>query len=194
MRRFLVLVTALALALTVHLTVPRVAVACSCVAPDMVLTMAAEDPSTVVFTGEVGPAAGQVVPVQVKTWYGGPPPADIVTLQVQGGDSASCGMNPPPAGADYLFAAYENESGQLAINGCSVAADLATPEGQDLLAQADASLGPASTAPPGAGASPPPTSDPASQVTAAVPLIIVGLFLVAAVIGFVGLRRRRTDA
>ena len=53
MRRFLVLVTALALALTVHLTVPRVAVACSCVAPDMVLTMAAEDPSTVVFTGEV---------------------------------------------------------------------------------------------------------------------------------------------
>ena len=106
LRRLLIVAVALALATTIHALVPRVALACSCVGPDMVLTTAAEDPTTIVFTGEVGPAVGQAVPVSVTGWYGGPPPADVITLQVQGGDSAMCGMNPPPAGSEYLFTQF----------------------------------------------------------------------------------------
>ena len=193
LRHLLIVLVAAVMALTVHATIPRTAVACSCVSPDMVLTMAATDPTTIVFTGETGPAAGQTVPVNVTGWYGGTAPTDVVVLQVQGGDSAACGMNPPPAGSEYLFAAYEDESGQLAINGCSVAADLSTPDGQALLAQAEATLGPPSTAPPSTGGDPPPDSA-AGQIGAVVPIVIVGLFLVGAVLGFVGLRRRRTEA
>jgi hypothetical protein len=193
-RHVAVLALAIVVAATIHLTVPRIVVACSCVPPETILTMAAEDPSSIVFTGETGPAVGAALPVSVTGWYGSTAPVDVVTLQVQTGDSASCGMNPPPAGGEYLFSAYPDESGQLAINGCSVVADLSTPEGRALQAQAEASLGPPASPPPPAAPSAPPASDATGGITAIAPVVIVGIFVLGAIVGFIGLRRRRPEA
>lgn len=192
MRRLITLLLALVVAATIQLAVPRITVACSCVDPAMILTMAADDPSSVVFTGETGPAVGSTVPVSVTGWYGGPAPTDIVMLDVQGGDSASCGMNPPPAGNEYLFGAYESSPGQLGINACSLVADLGTPEGQALQAQADAALGPPSP-PPEAAPSAPPDDSLSAQLGEKIPIIVVLLFGVGFLAGiYLILRRRQT--
>lgn len=189
-RRLLALSLALVVAATIQLAVPRITVACSCVDPATILTMSADDPSSVVFTGETGPAVGTAMPVSVTGWYGSPAPTDVVMLDVQGGDSASCGMNPPPAGNEYLFGAYEASPGQLAINACSLVADLGTPEGQALQAQADQVLGDPYP-PPEAAPSAPPDASLSAQLGEKIPLIVVLLFAVGFLAGIYVILRRR---
>jgi hypothetical protein len=196
MRRLAVLLLALAVSATVQLAVPRITVACSCVAPEDIITMAAEDPATIAFTGEAGPAVGDALPVSVTGWFPGPAtPMDVVIVQVEGGESSMCGMSAPPAGREYLFMPYTAESGRLALNLCSVVADLGTPEGQAVLAKAVATLGApqaVASAPPSAEPTTPPTDDPTATVMALLPVVLVGLFAVGLVAGFVGIWRRRT--
>jgi hypothetical protein len=155
-------------------------------------TLGAPDDQSVAFSGTVGPAIGNQVPVQVTGWYGGPPPAAIVSLEVDGSDGSSCGTDAPPAGRQFLFVSYATGNGTFGLNLCSVAADLATPEGQAIAGQVAARLGPpfaVAEQPP-----PDPTSDPsgpvatADLVAMALPiggaillavLVVGGLFLLA---------------
>jgi hypothetical protein len=171
---------------------PAAAVACSCVPPDMIIdTLGEPDDQSVAFSGTVGPAVGNRVPVQVTGWYGGPPPAAIVSLEVDGSDGSSCGTSAPPAGRQFLFVSYETGTGAYGLNLCSVAADLATPEGQATLRAVAAAVGPpfaVASALPEPTLQPPASSGAAELAAIAIPVggalllaivVVAGLFLVA---------------
>jgi hypothetical protein len=184
-RSSLVLGSLLAVLLVVAFA-PTAAKACSCVPPDMIIdSLGAPDDQSVVFSGRVGPAAGNQVPIEVTGWFGGPPPAGIVIVEVAPGDGASCGTTAPPAGRQLLFVSYEVGNGSYGMSLCSVAADLATPDGQATLQAVTAKLGP-----PFAVAQAPPTSDPELEPTAisataelaAVALPVGGALLVAVLV------------
>ncbi len=139
----LVLVTVLA---------PGAAKACSCVPPDMIFESIGDpDGGSAVFSGLVGPAVGAHVPVQVIEWFGGPPPAAVVSLTIDSAETSSCGTTAPPPGRQFLFLSYEIGDGTYGLNLCSPAADLATVDGQGMRDQVIAKLGPpfgVATAPP----------------------------------------------
>lgn len=190
-RPSLVLSGLLSLLLVVALA-PTAAKACSCVPPDIIIdSLGAPDDQSVVFSGRVGPAAGMNVPIEVTGWFGGPAPAGIVIVEVAPGDGASCGTTAPPAGRQLLFVSYEVGNGSYGLSLCSVAVDLATPDGQATLQAVTAKLGP-----PFAVAQAPPTPEPdpttvsatAELATVALPvggalllavLVVGGLFFVA---------------
>lgn len=135
--------SALLAVLLLAVLAPAAARACSCVPPDMIIDeLGAPGTESVAFTGTVGPAVGTFVPVQVLGWFGGAPPAAIVSLEVSPGDGASCGTNAPPAGRQFLFVSHHAGNGAFGLNLCSVAADLATPDGQAILRSVTDKLGP----------------------------------------------------
>lgn len=196
MRRIGHIVLALTMITVAHLWVPGPIVACSCVAPEVGIDSAGRDPGSSVFTAIAGPRVGDRIPVTITRWLKGVPPAGPATIE--GDDPQSmCGPTSPPAGGHYLFVTYASETSRMAISGCSVQADLATPEGAALLTKATGLFGPG-TGPPGEGPSPPAQVAVADQVTAAVamlvPIAVAVLFaagLLAGLFVVLGPRRRR---
>jgi hypothetical protein len=136
MRRTTTLLVALALVVTAHLWIPRPVVACSCVAPIDSLEMVAQDPGASIFTATTGPTIGDQMQVLVTRWIAGQPISGIAAVEILLGDSAMCGMSPLPAGREYLFQTYPSETARYALSGCSPQGDLATSDGQALLARA----------------------------------------------------------
>jgi hypothetical protein len=126
------------------MTTPRPVVACSCVG--FTSWKEAVTPETAVFAGTAGPREARGVPVRVERWFQGKGAAPTVWLaggSFNGipGISNSCGIDPPPAGSSWLWVAYPGEGGDFGTGLCSPAVDLATPEGQAVLKEADALFG-----------------------------------------------------
>lgn len=172
-RRTIVALVALSLVLLVRpVSIPS-AVACSCLMPGDVMADAAKEPRAAVFTGIVGVPTPEGLPVSLTRWFKASPPGAVVLLDSRGFEDpngGSCGVNPPPTAREWIFVAGFNERSRLDVNLCTTQADLATPEGQGLLTDAEAVFGPAEpipvvTAPPVAAATPP-TASPGPAGTA----------------------------
>lgn len=180
------LLLALALVAVAHLWIPRPAVACSCVPPLDSLEMAAGDVTATIFAATTGPTVGDQMQVVVTRWFRGQSIGGVAAVQINLGDGASCGMSPLPAGHGYLFMTYPSETSPHALSLCSPQGDLATPDGQALLARAVQLYG--------AGAAPPGDSTPATVAPSAgygdptviglITSVVAGLAPLALVIAF----------
>ena len=178
------------------LAMPAAVAACSCVTPENIVDAAGRQPGSAVFTATAGARIGDEIPVVVTRWLVGPPPAGAVVLKgAPPGDM--CGSTSPPPGGEYLFVTYQNEIARFNINGCSVQADVASPEGQALLARAMGRFGPGVAPDP----DPPPTAAPSADMAtfagtaigALGPLILVVAFGAGLILGVIGVLRRTRD-
>jgi hypothetical protein len=172
---------------------PRPVAACSCVGPEDIIDSAGREPGSAVFTARAGARIGDDIPVVVTRWLSGPAPAGAVVLKgTPAGDM--CGSSSPPPGGEYLFVTYQNEIARFNINGCSVQADVASPEGQALLARAIGRFGPGVAPDP----DPPPTAGPSVDVAtiagtaigALAPLLLLVAFGVGLILGVIGVLKR----
>ena len=166
--------------------------ACSCAAPG---PMAEYDGAgNAVFSGTAGPLDGRGVPVRVATWYHGAGAAPLVYLAKAGfGDSASCGTTVPTAGTSWIWVTWLPEGGGDPQSGlCSPSAQLGTPEGDAMVADATATFGGAP--PDGAELDPPgAVTGPTVPADAAVPVLVATLAVgVALLVVVAALARRRT--
>jgi hypothetical protein len=176
--------------------------ACSCAMPGSMKEYATVEHA--VFTGKAGEQIDRGVPVEVDQWLWGEGAADVVWLTASSfGDSAGCGTNPPPAGTSWIWVAWlPGNNGDFGTGLCSPHAQLDTPEGQTMLADALAVFDP--NAPPAATPEPTPapqspTSDPASGGRDASMLMIGGAVVLASLAMFGGIaliarRQVRRDA
>jgi hypothetical protein len=169
MRRTTTLLVALSLLVIAHLWIPRPAAACSCVAPIDSLEMVAQDPGASIFTATTGPTIADQMQVLVTRWFAGQPISGIAAVEILLGDSAMCGMSPLPAGREYLFQTYPSESARYSLSGCSPQGDLATPDGQALLARAIELYGPPAVEPTESPAPVAPTVAPTEDPTPVAP-------------------------
>jgi hypothetical protein len=172
--------------------------ACSCAMPGSMKEYATVEHA--VFTGKAGEQIDRGVPVEVDQWLWGEGAADVVWLTASSfGDSAGCGTNPPPAGTSWICVAWlPGNNGDFGTGLCSPHAQLDTPEGQTMLADAlavfDPNARPAATPEP-TPAPQSPTSDPASGGRDATMLVIGGAVVLAslAMFGGIALIARRQD-
>ncbi len=196
------LLLALALVAVANLWIPLPAAACSCVPPLDSLEMAAGDPKATIFTATAGPMVGDQMQVVVTRWFRGQPIGGVAAVQIHLGDGGSCGMSPLAVGHGYLFMTYPSETSPHALSSCSPQGDLATPDGQALLARAVQLYG--------AGVAPPDESAPAtvapsdgygdptviglitSLATTVAPLALVIAFALGLLGGVALILRRRT--
>lgn len=201
MRRTTTLLVALSLIVIAHLWIPRPTAACSCVAPIDSLEMVAQDPGASIFTATTGPTVGDQMQVLVTRWFAGQRISGIAAVELFLGDGSMCGMAPLPAGHHYLFMTYPSESARHALSLCSVQGDLATPDGQALLARAIELYGTGIAAPTEAPTEAPapaePYADPTpaglvgSIVGVAVPIALVVAFILGLIAGLALILRRR---
>ncbi len=175
------------------LAMPTATAACSCVGPETIIDSAGREPGSAVFTATAGPRTGNDIPVFVTRWLSGPPSIGAVVLKA-GPPDDMCGSTTPPAGGEYLFVTYATETSRFNINGCSVQADVASPEGQALLARAIGRFGTGVAPDP----DPPPIATSGVDVGSIVkgilgalgPLVLVVAFGVGLMLGLVGVLKR----
>jgi hypothetical protein len=189
-RAVLFLAVAFLVAFCGLLITARPVAACSCVAFGSMKDYA--KPENAIFTGTAGAAQARGVPVQVDRWLWGKGAAPVVWLAASSfGDGASCGTTPPKPGTAWLWVAWlPGNRGDFGTGLCSPSGDLATPEGQAMLADAltvfQAIPPPAATPEPtAAAAGPPGTPDPVATSRDATGLTI-GAVLVAASLALFG--------
>ena len=168
----------------------RPVAACSCVAFGSMKDYA--KPENAIFTGTAGAAQARGVPVQVDRWLWGKGAAPVVWLAASSfGNGASCGTTPPKPDTAWLWVTWlPGNRGDFGTGLCSPSGDLATPEGQALLADAltvfHAIPPPAATPEPtAAAAGPAATPDPVVTTRDATGLTI-GAVLVAATLALFG--------
>lgn len=204
-RRTSLLVLVALLSTGLWLTAAGPTFACSCVAPEPLAAYATKDYA--IFSGTTGPSDARGVPVRVATWFSGSGPAAIVYLSARSfGDSAGCGTNLPAPGTAWIWVAWlPEDGGDLGTGLCNPHAQLGTPEGDAMLADAISTYGGVmTTEPPGAptgsaepASSAPPASgkNPATAVDWGVPIVLgtVGLAVVV-LLGAVLIARRRPGA
>ncbi len=189
--------------LTSWLALPQSVAACSCATGSIVEFAKFE--GAVVFSGLVGPRDPIGLQVAVDRWFAGPRVAALVHLDPAylDRDSAGCGVPAPPAGSRWLFGGSRQPGSDLiSISLCSPQGDLATPEGQTLLADAAKAFGGVPVAPPpaapvtSAGPSGPVPSEPLATVAGVVPFLAIGVsaVLVAGVVVLVVAFARRRRA
>ncbi len=185
----------LALALT-SLAAPPVTVACSCAFSEHPMQEAAAGNETSVFTGVAGPLEPDGVRVALTRWFHGAPPPDGIAMLDPSGfvdpNGGSCGTNPPPAGTEWIFAAWRDETGRFSMNLCSTAAALETDQGRNLITEALAVFGEPivlqpTDAPPATG------DDVAATLSSILPTGIAILVGVALLVGVLALIGRRED-
>jgi hypothetical protein len=173
--------------------------ACSCAMPGPMKEYATVE--NAVFTGTAGEHIDRGVPVEVDQWLWGEGAADVVWLTAASfGDSAGCGTNPPPAGTSWIWVAWlPGNNGDFGTGLCSPHAQLDTPEGQAMLADAlavfEANAPPASTAEPTPAPESPQAVDPANSGRDTTMLLIGGAVVLAslAMFGGVAVIVRRQD-
>jgi hypothetical protein len=168
-------VVALLLAAATTVAAPRDARACSCVAPMPLADYAAE--GSVILSGRVLADDGEGVQVGVETWFAGPGAAPVVRIGGDFGNGASCGVGSrPPVGSRWIWVAWRPEPENpvegmlprdLGISICAPFGDLATPEGQALLLEAQTTFG---------GSAPEPAASAQAEPSAAAdaPLLVAG--------------------
>lgn len=170
------------------------AAACSCAMPGPMSDYAA--PDNAVFSGRAGALDGRGVPVEVDTWYHGTGAAPLVYLaKASFGDGASCGVTPPVPGSGWIWVTWlPPEGGDPQAGLCSPSAQLGTPEGDQMVADATATFGGAP--PPGAPTGPLDPAPSPSVPPEAAPLILAGTLALGALVfaGVFLLGRRRTGS
>lgn len=185
------LLLAIALTATVRLAVPPITVACSCAMVEAPMREAAADPTASVFTGIAGPSEAAGVQIKITRWFrGAVPPSGIAVLDPAGfidPMGGSCGTHAPGQGTEWIFIAGRDEVGRYGVSMCSTHAPLAAPEGQALLADAEAVFGPPGV--PLEAVDPP--DDAASPIDTVLPILLGGLFAVGLVGGLFGILGRR---
>lgn len=188
-----ILVAAL-LAIVPQLALPKPAVACSCVGPQP-LAQYANDGS-VILSGRVVGKDAMGVQVAVDRWFSGLGATRAVWIT---GDftAGMCGVgSEPPAGSQWIWVAWrpEGELG-LSISMCTPTGDLATPEGQALLAEAEATFGDVGVTLPGSGVAPGTPEAPAASFDP-LPVAVAGGVVGAAILVLAGtafVARRRSE-
>jgi hypothetical protein len=182
------------LTVTLWLTAAGPAFACSCVMPGPMSEYASSDAA--VFSGTAGPLDARGVPVRVSTWYHGDAAAPLVYLaKASFGQESSCGTKPPANGSSWIWVAYLSpEGGDYGTGLCSPSAQLGTPEGAAMVADAAATFGGApppgaQTGPPEAAPTPPLSPDQAPLILAAT--IALGL-VVLGVVAMLAVRRPKS--
>ncbi len=193
-RRFLFGLTAMVVLTFGWVTLfPTPVFACSCA----LISIGDLDPTeSQVYVGTAGPATRQGTPMAVDRWFSGPGMAPVVTLAAASfGDSAGCGTEPFPPGSRWVVAAWAGDPTQLPTTGlCQPHAQLDSPEGQAMLAEAVTAYGDGS-APGGGGTGP--TATPAPEAPSAptdpsATLIMVGVIGLGVIgLGLVYLLGRR---
>jgi hypothetical protein len=194
--------------LTSWLALPRTVAACSCATSSLVEFAKYE--GSVVFSGLVGPRDPIGLQVAVDRWFAGRGIAPLVHLDPAylDRDSAGCGVPAPPAGSRWLFGGSRQPGSDLiSISLCSPQGDLATPEGQTLLADAVSAFpgvpvprptDPGPTAAPAAPSGPtaPVGNEPLATIGSVVPFLAVGVsaLLVAGLVFLVVTLARRRRA
>ena len=165
-------------------------VACSCAMPGPMQEYAT--PDNAIFSGTAGIKDARGVPVEVATWYSGRGAAPVVYLAASSfGDGSSCGTTAPTPGTSWIWVTWLGDGGDPVTGLCSPAAQLGTPEGDAMVAEATRTFGGTpyaqATDPPGPAPSPlvPEGSEPAIVVGT----IGLGLAIFA---GAVLLARRRS--
>ena len=169
-------------------------VACSCAMPGALREYATTD--NAIFSGTAGLKDGRGVPVEVDTWFIGNGAAPVVYLAASSfGDGASCGTTAPTPGTRWIWVAWLDGGRGDPITGlCSPHAQLGTPEGDAMLAEATREFGGTpfaeATDPPEPAPSPvvPEGSEPAILVAT----IGLGLALFAGAVLFARRRSRAT--
>ncbi|HVL53696.1 MAG TPA: hypothetical protein VM344_05495 [Vitreimonas sp.] len=119
--------------------------ACSCVEP---LPLAETvDESSVVVVGRVGMPVGGRYPFTVERWFAGPIPTAVLVLssgeeRMPDGTVVvnTCGRSFTPN--QQLILVGEQEGSHLATNSCGLGAEVGSPEGQKLIADAQSLYGP----------------------------------------------------
>ena len=183
-------------AVGIYLAAPGPAFACSCIGPQPMAALAS-DPHNVIFTGVVQPLDDRGSPVVVTRWFAGPGAAAVVWIDPSsfGNDGASCGIAPLPVGAEWIFVAWRQETGELIVNLCSPHAVLAEPDGEAMLADAIATFG--GGVAPSPSPSDPPTPVPVSGDDPTIPILIIafggGLLVLGGVILVMSRTRRPTE-
>lgn len=140
-RAFTAALAAFALAVVGTAVLPMPVFACKC-APTPI---GALDPATSqVYVGTAAAPATEGTPMWVELWFEGPGEAPVAYLAPSSfGDSASCGIDPLAPGSRWIMSTFVAEPGATPTTGmCQPHAQLETPEGQVMLAQAEAAYGP----------------------------------------------------
>jgi hypothetical protein len=167
-------------------SVPEIAVACSCVAPQPLAAYAG--PEAVIFAGQVVGDDADGVRGAVEDWFSGTGAAPVVLIAGDFGNGASCGVGArPPVESRWIWVAFRPPEEGLAnpldtgvqINICQPFADLSTPEGEALLAEAVETFGDGGAVP---TAAPGGTEIPEEQARATDPLLI-GAVVAAILVG-----------
>lgn len=194
MRKIVPLLAAFALAVGIVGALPGRSVACSCM-PAVTLAEAVErSPELAVFVGTVtgfqpdATTGRGLATIAIEGTFRGPalPPVIIA----QSGSGADCGL-PLTAGERRLFTARLDEQGRWSPGICDPQGLLGTPEGDRLLAAAEATFGPlqpVASAPP---LTSPEAPDAGAPVVAGVGAAAGIMLAVVAVGGVVYLLRRR---
>ena len=169
---------ALSLALVATAAIPGPVFACKC-APT---NIGALDPATSqVYVGTAAATDAQGTPMGVEVWFEGPGEAPVVYLgPASFGDSASCGIDPLAPGSRWIMSTYLAEPTATPTTGmCQPHAQLDTPEGQAMLADAEAAYG-SGTQPEGGGGAAPPADDvdPFIAIGGIVGLAVLGLIVI----------------
>jgi len=191
---------ALALGLGLQFAIVPPVAACSCMPPQPMAAYAGDD-SNVILTGVTESRDARGYPVTVTRWFqGGGILEPRVWFDASGfdGQSASCGIDPLPAGNEWIFVAYRIESrDELGLNLCSPFASLGDATGQTMLAEAAAAFGgegvpPSATDPPDPPAvAIPPVPDNSAVV---VPILIALVAAAGVVLGVFAIVGRRRDS
>lgn len=166
---------------------PMPAFACKC-APT---SIGALDPAqNQVYAGTAGTATSDGTPMTVARWYSGPGEAPTVELAASSfGDSASCGIEPLPVGSKWIMSAFVSGLEAVPATGqCQPHAQLGTPEGAAMLAEAEVAYGPGSV-PEGGGA-----AADQGQAVGLLAVVIVAIVVVIGLAAFLALRRDRVKA
>lgn len=135
------LIPAISLAI-VALAMPRVAVACTCIATQPMAVYATE-PETVILTGVTEPPDPRGFPVRVTRWFKGDGLAPRIWMAASGfdGNSASCGIAPPPVGVEWIVVGYRiPDQAELIVNMCAPHHPVGSVEGTAMLADATATF------------------------------------------------------
>jgi hypothetical protein len=176
---------------------PGLALACSCAMPGS-MAESAKDPNTVIFTGTILPSGRPAVDVAVGTWFKGGSGA-LTTLASDGfndeGGGADCRVPYPVVGSSWIFVAYVDPATgpQPHTNLCSPQANLDTPEGQVMLADAVAVFGTPPSPSPAPVAAPPGPLETVGQAMGGVAPIVAVVAIAGIVFAGLAVVLRRRD-
>jgi hypothetical protein len=196
-RSLLGLTLALGLGLQFLLVAP--VAACSCVGPQPMAAYRGDD-TVAIFTAVVEARVARGFPATVTRWFHGGGFLegnvwfDPGGFNLNEGAVSSCGIDPLPAGGEWMFVAYRIEGRQeLGLSLCSPHARLADPEGQAMFADAMATFGGVPVAP--SATDPPEAGDPPTGgvlLGAVVPILIAMVGAAGVLLGvFAVVGRRR---